>query len=595
VNKPEPIKQAHELGGWGSKRGVFPLKGGGAITALDWDGPVLRVAQSVRQGSKAEIIHFAAERVDHALEVAKAEPEASGARLAEALQRLRIKPGTVVMGIPRGLVFLRTITLPQPETHDELVSMVLFQVNKDLPFRPEEAVIDFQVKALPPPAAPSQNGEPVGKETPESAAPASGKLEVLVAVVKNEVVDYYQRLAKAGGFKLAALSLDSYANTRGIEACGAANGRQAVAVVSVRQAEVIIDVIVGGALAFSRKAAFPQAGAEEVEVEEKAGGANGEAKVAAGAAGYLESMTIEVVRSLHNYEGLEGHPPVEEILVTGASGPQAALVEALAERCKLPCRRLDPVSALGVTSGDGEFGAGALTAFGLALSALDQVQWPFDFLHPKRLPVARNVRRLQAMAAAAALLLLVGGGWGTFAWMKHGRQKEIQQLQTEYESAVKNRAVYRDMRSKAKTVHDWALEKREWLDHYAYLSTLLPDCSEVYVTSISSGQGGVLHLSVQARSGDVLARLDKRLRDAGYRLKPLAVTPSSDKYGYGFQSSLELTLPAKMKLDLAAAKAPERPGDDVSMNPPRAGASSSAPRASAPASATKSPGGRKQP
>jgi hypothetical protein len=391
--------------------------------------------------------------------------------------------------------------------------------------------------------------------------------------------------------------LDSYANTRGMEACGLTEGRRVVALVSIRHEEVIIDVIAGGVLAFSRTATFAAAGGDGGTSEaKKPGRSAGETDATSTGPGSVETITIEVVRSLHNYEGMEGHEPVEEILVAGTSDADAGLVDALAQRCKLPCRRLDPEHALGVTSKDGEYGAGALTAFGLAISAQDQAQWPFDFLHPKRLPVARNVRRLQAITVAAALLLLVGGVWGTYAILKHQRLTTIQQLRNELEPMVKNRPIYRDMRLRAKAVHDWTTDKREWLDHYAYLSTLLPDCSEVYVTSISSGPGGTLHLSVQARSGDVLARLDKRLRDAGYRLRPLAVTPSSDKYGYSFQSSLELTLPAKMKVDLTQAKAPDRPGDDVSMNPPRAGAAaaSSASRSGGAVGGTKT-GGRKQP
>jgi hypothetical protein len=88
----------------------------------------------------------------------------------------------------------------------------------------------------------------------------------------------------------------------------------------------------------------------------------------------------------------------------------------------------------------------------------------------------------------------------------------------------------------------------------------------------------VLHVSIQARSGEILARIDKRLREAGYELKPLAITPCSDKYGYSFQSSLELTLPDKLKMDLAALKAPERPADDGSLDAsrPRPGAQSAA-------------------
>jgi hypothetical protein len=52
------------------------------------------------------------------------------------------------------------------------------------------------------------------------------------------------------------------------------------------------------------------------------------------------------------------------------------------------------------------------------------------------------------------------------------------------------------------------------------------------------------------------------LREAGYEVKPLAITPGVDKYGYSFRSSVEVSLPDKMKIELAALKGGARPVDD---------------------------------
>ncbi|HXP60368.1 MAG TPA: hypothetical protein VN829_07755 [Dongiaceae bacterium] len=533
------------------KRSTFPIKCRGAITALDWDGPLLRAAQSLERGGKAEIVRFAAGRVEGSLGLDRPEPDsqASGACLARALEGLNLKPGTVVMGIPRGLVFLRTLSLPRPETPAELAAMVYFQINKDLPFPAEEAVIDFQVNERPPSSAPAAPAGGAAQETAGEQPPVAEKVDVLVAVVKKQVVQHYQGLAEAAGFKLAALGLDSYANVRGLQACEPAGRPRTVALVTLRQEEVIIDVIAGGTLVFSRTA--PLARAAEAE------------------AGVPGTVTIETVRSLHNYEGLDRHEPVEEILLAGAQGGEASMVEALRQQCHLPCRLLDPAAALGLSVKDSDYGPGALTALGLALSAQDQTPWPFDFLHSKRPPAPRNRRRatLIQAAVAGAVLLCVLAGLRTFLVHRQARIRD--RLQEEIKRTADDRKVYRETRLRAKTLHDWVMDKREWLDHYAYLSALLPGSTDVYVTSISAGARGVLHLSVQARSGEVLAEIDKRLRAAGYELKPLAITPSSDRYGYSFQSSLELTLPSKLKINLAALNAPERPADDGSLDAPR--------------------------
>lgn len=541
-------KQAQELRERFFRRGVFPIKAGGPIVALDWDGPVLRVAQSADKSGK-KMSRYAAERLETTLDFARLDAAAAGAALSQALQRLEIKPGAVVMGIPRGQVFLRTLSLPKPANADELTSMVHFQIGKEIPYRVDEAVIDFQINPTTPAPA-SASGE--SGET--AAAPL--QVEVLVAVVKKDLVQKYEAIAQAAGLKLAALGLDSYANARGLLACGLAGGPKAVALVSLRHAEVIIDIVVGETLVFSRTAALPR----------KVHGDSPDATAPTQGEGteLINTMTIEVVRGLHSYEGLDGHQKVEEILVTGESGQEDAIVDALSQRYSFACRRLNPAGVLGIK--DTDKGAGALSVCGLAIAALDQRQWPYDFLHPKRPPAPQNSRRKRLIMVGTAIALVFCCLMGIRQHLINNRKKIRDDIQAKIEAETKNKPIYREMRIKAKTVSDWALDKRDWLDHYAYLSMLLPSCSDVYVSSISTGSRGMMHLSIQARSGEILAQLDKPLRQAGYDIKPLAITPSSDKFGYSFQSSLEITAPEKVKTNAPGLKVSVRPGDDGSMD-----------------------------
>ena len=108
-----------------------------------------------------------------------------------------------------------------------------------------------------------------------------------------------------------------------------------------------------------------------------------------------------------------------------------------------------------------------------------------------------------------------------------------------------------------------ANECSNWLDHLAYLSAVLPAADQVYVSAINTTPQHVIRLSVQAKTGELLAELDKKLRAAGYEVKPLSITPASDKYGYNFRTTVELNVPKKMKPDLTKQKAPARPADDT--------------------------------
>lgn len=601
------------------KRGWFAWSNQGPVTVVDPDGDTLRVVQSARRGGKPAVVRFAAVKLDASVSAPDAVPEAIGKAISAALGNLNLKPGPVVMAVPRGLVFLRPLTLPAAGSIEELASMVQFQISKDLPFRLEEAVVDFAVLRFLAPSAPLASespktaaqkaegtdiGQPVRAErstsreptqSPDSArrgpestssdgAPpmtgnsgVSAQVEVLAAVLKNEIVERYARIAAAAGFKLASLGLRSCANARCVGIRGATGSPQAVALISLRSDEATIEFVADQSVVFSRVASVTRSADSTTAAGDTARATHSrpeeqkapEVGLPPGNEdGFIQSITTEFVRSLHSYESAAGHAPVEKILITGGTGYEPALVSAWSRRFQPPCELFVPTSAFGVEGADKESGAGALAVLGLAFGAQDLEGLPIDFLNPKRPPVARNWGRIKAVSAAGVLALLLLGVAGLRSHQTNRRLQAKEQVQAQVTQAEKNRPLFRDMRLKAKTARDWMAEKRNWLDHYALLSSLLPSSQDVYLTSLSTGARGVIHLSVQARSGEILAQMDKRLREAGYEVKPLAVTPGTDKFGYPFRSSVELTLSGKTKTDLKTATPLARPADDASLDTP---------------------------
>ena len=195
----------------------------GQITALDIDGPTLRITQAEARGEQAVVSRVLTAPLEISTED-RPDPEMLGKAVRKALEAARVKPGAVVMGVPRAQVILRTLSLPASDNLGELASMVHLQIGKDLPFRKDDAVIDFRVRpqaqVAPPPA--------VESASPDQPSPVP-KLEVLVAVAQLEVVNFYKGVASAAGVKLTGLGLHSYANARCVQACGIAQGREPVA------------------------------------------------------------------------------------------------------------------------------------------------------------------------------------------------------------------------------------------------------------------------------------------------------------------------------------------------------------------------------
>src|SRR5207253_1478086 len=118
----------------------------GPVTAIDIDGQTLRVVQGAPKGDGLAITKVASAKLDLAAEADRNDPTVMGRAIAKALNELKLKPGSVVMGVPRAQVVLRTLQLPVIEDVRELASMVHLQVGRDLPFRMDEAVVDFKVR-----------------------------------------------------------------------------------------------------------------------------------------------------------------------------------------------------------------------------------------------------------------------------------------------------------------------------------------------------------------------------------------------------------------------------------------------------------------
>ncbi len=530
-------------------------------TALDFDGRSLRVVQPTTRSGQPAVARVSVAPLNLPADADRADAAVLGAAIAKALEQLKLKPGPVVLGIPRAQVVLKTLLLPVIADVRELASIVHLQVGKDLPFRLADAVIDFQVhrQITPPAPKPDANAKPGQPE----AAPAPPKLEVLVAVAKRDVVAFYQRAAEAAGVKLVALGLLPSASARCVAACRVSEASQPYALVSLRPDELSIDVVTDEAVPFSRSAGLgvPPSGGQPPRPPD-----GGTPSQGLSAEAFIAAASIEVVRSLHSYSGLGSAGALAKLFVTGATGHEAAVVAALATRVSTPVALLD-TEALDLPRDSRDPAAGATAGIGLALGFADADGLPFDFLHPKRPAVQRDLRKIKILtgvAAAAALFIVVAG---VRSWLVGQRQAVLDAVTAEAVLAEKQRPIYRQMIGQAGVVNEWVKGERDWLTHYAYLTAVLPRSEEVFLTSLSVSGQGLIRLAVRAKSGAVLAKIEKQLRAAGYEVKPLAITPGSDKSGYEFHSTVELVVPPKLKIDLSKVTPPERPADDASLDP----------------------------
>src|SRR5204863_5834613 len=167
------------------------------------------------------------------------------------------------------------------------------------------------------------------------------------------------------------------------------------------------------------------------------------------------------------------HINVSRLEVSGATGHKAAVVEALQIRLNMPASVLDPAKALDLPAEAREHATGSISAIGLALSAGDPDGLPFDFLYPKRPPVQRNMRRIRMLAGTAAAAAALVFFFGLRKHYVDQRLKVQRQIIAELNKEEKNRALYRRMRQQASSIKEWVAQGHNWIDHYAYVSSIL--------------------------------------------------------------------------------------------------------------------------
>ena len=259
-----------------------------AIAALDLDGDTLRVVHASGQGPSARVTRIESAALEIPADK-KEDISVVGAALKRALDTVKSKPKEVVLGLPRGQVVLRPLQVPMVRDVRELASIINFQIAKDLPFRVEDAVIDFKVlRAIDVPA----------QATAGETAEPQKRLDVLVGAVKSDVVQFYREATRLAGLKLVGLGLRSIAAAHYALRCQGAD--VPFLLVNVRPEEVTLEVVSNGKLVFSRVAVVDREN-------------------------FLKSLEIEVVRSLHSFEGAGASQPVQRVFVAGGTGTETQI------------------------------------------------------------------------------------------------------------------------------------------------------------------------------------------------------------------------------------------------------------------------------
>ena len=509
------------------------------VTALDIDQRMLRVVHVTTgkmPGSTrikhVEVVPVPSERFD--LE----NPRKVGEWIGEQLKALRLFPGNVVMAVRRGEAVLKELLLPPLKDAGEMASMVNMRAMRELPFPETDAVIDFTVTKVPT----KKELQAAKKEALQRGAATDTMAHVVVAAVHRDTVNRYRTIAEAGGLTLTGLGLRPLASFRALKACVPEINGDAVALVSVRRHEVDVDILIDGRLVFSRELSV---NLEEPEDVTEAAGQD-----------CITQAAKEIIRCLHSYEGSEAFKPLEHLYVAGGTGLEDNLRDIIRSQTDIDCKRIPPPTGVRLPKERETDATRALTALGLALGFVDERGLAVNFLAPKRPVLRRNQGRakwLLSVVVLQALFVFLFGARSKLAEEYEVKLSGANGLISTYNTLAKQeKDIGRWTRKNADAIRSWHGANRHWLEHIAFLSSVIPQCDQIYLLKMNmrSGKTGVISFQVQVRDSEVLHSFEKKLRNLGYIVKPVSFTPVNDKYGYKFRATFELTLPGRFPVNL---------------------------------------------
>lgn len=466
------------------------------VLCLDWDKRSLRVLYAKVGGGRLRVEDAHSFRIPVGTDAD--DPAAFGPFISRCLNekslRRRVGHKRVIVNVPRDKAVINRLALP-PTPISELAAAVRFQAMKELPFPLDEAQIDYVVF--------------------ERGA-GNTVTEVLLAGVRDDVIERLRSICSAAGLQLARVGLRPYAN---LVVLGNQPGmsEQRVLFVDVGATMTEIDVFRGGVLAFSRSAgvSVPFVGGEL---------ANDDSRVSSKAeltaqerseqltATALDELMLEITRTIQGFRGIEPNSQIDRIIVAGGTGIEPVLAPLVERRFNLPTELFDASQCVGVPVSEKVKLRSFAAVLGLASALTRDPDADVDFLNPKKpVPKGQSLqRRLRLYGAAAAVLVIAAAG----TVYNQFRKLDAQIASLEREAGMRDGTLVKavgeiiDLDIKGDEVSRWRKEAGAvvWLDHLLTLTNSAVDPGkQMLVSNLEfSAKTGVIQMKVAAHSVDVV-------------------------------------------------------------------------------------------
>jgi Tfp pilus assembly PilM family ATPase/Tfp pilus assembly protein PilN len=392
----------------------------------------------------------------------KDKPEVLKEKLTRLVTRLPKRPSFVTVGLPRRLVIMRTVSMPAVG-EKELKGILEYEVERYIPFPPEEAQYDFQVL----------------ERDAENAT-------VLLAAARKEEIGRYLTFLEEAGIKPTALGVSTFASLNALLYNGNRDGETLTALVDLRNGEAELGVAKAGVFRYARYLPINQVAP-------------------------LDALLSDLTGLLAHLEA-NGGAQTGRITLSGSGAGRGDLLHHMAERTGLAVEFFQPFQRIKAQGVEPQVAHSLGAAVGLALNDLVPLPLGIDLL-PKELAPPRSDPGLAMTFRLVALIVALG-----LAYLVNGAVRErralaeltvkLNQMQAEAAKVEQLKGEVASLSGKIATLDKIDREEVRKLDVLRELVQILPKAVTLTLFSVEGREVRIVG-SITGSASDLISILEQ--------------------------------------------------------------------------------------
>jgi len=410
---------------------MFGLGPGKKLLVIDLGSSALRIAEIGKTKAGLEVRRYIHKEFssDPSLEE-EIRRKVRLKALEDALKESRIRTRQVICAVPGQSVFTRYRTLP-PVPEYKVSQIVRYEIHQQIPFSLDQLAMDYQI---------------VSK-------PETGGYDVLMAAIKNEVVEKHIAPIEAVNRKIAVVDVVPFALYNWFRFVGEfGNPAETIALIHIGASVTDIVIERAGVFRFTRSLniggddltaalaeAFgvPFSDAEKVKRDRAFAPTGDPARDGKGGevvGKVLQRLCTEILRSFSYFRSQPGGGPVTKVLLTGGGACLRNIVPYFQRQLNLDVRIAQPLRGITIAPGAAlvnEKPEQCAVALGLALRCVEEVPLTLNLIPPRVVHAARRKEQVVYWALSfAALGLIMASIVPVKANENKAVQKRIETLKT---------------------------------------------------------------------------------------------------------------------------------------------------------------------